>query len=255
MSAGNQTYDGGYGSDYYFIGRNNGQDLVKDIDRGDVDELRITAFKSTEAKGIRDGEDLLLHFDNGSNAVRIQNQFLGELNDSLLNGTQLQSGVATIIFADGIIGDRTRMALEVVDRLRAAGDFDDSYIASGSTDILWGGKGNDYLSGSAGGDFYVFERGDGKDVINDLGRFSFGPVKAGLDWLRFNGDIGTDDLKLIRDGDSEDLKIVGLNNEGQETNDSIEIIGQFGGIRLNLGLFSDAMGGECRARLRWPQSH
>jgi Ca2+-binding RTX toxin-like protein len=245
MSAGNQTYDGGYGSDYYFVGKNNGQDLLKDIDRGDVDELRITAFKFTEAKGVRDGQDLILQFGDGSNAVRIQNQFLGELNDYLTNGTQLQSGVDTIVFADGIIWDRTRMALEVVDRARAAGDFDDSYIASGSSDILWGGKGNDYLSGGAGGDFYVFERGDGQDVINELGSVSFGPMKAGLDWLRFNGDIGTDDLKLIRDGDSEDLKIVVLDNQGHETNDSIEIIGQFGGIRLNLGLFSDALGGNA----------
>jgi hypothetical protein len=131
MSAGNQTYDGGYGSDYYFVGKYNGLDLLKDIDRGDVDELRITAFKSTEAKGVRDGQDLILQFGDGSNAVRIQNQFLGELNDYLTNGTQLQSGVDTIIFADGIIWDRTRMALEVVDRARAAGDFDDSYIGSG----------------------------------------------------------------------------------------------------------------------------
>jgi Ca2+-binding RTX toxin-like protein len=245
MSAGNQTYDGGYGSDYYFVGKNNGQDLLKDIDRGDVDELRITAFKSTEAKGIRDGQDLILQFGDGSNAVRIENQFLGELNDYLTIGTQLQSGVDTIIFADGIIWDRTRMALEVVDRARAAGDFDDSYIASGSSDILWGGKGNDYLSGGAGGDFYVFERGDGKDVINELGSSSFGSVKAGLDWLRFNGDIGSDDLKLIRDGDSDDLKIVVLDNQGHETNDSIEIVGQFGGIRLNLGLFKDALGGNA----------
>ena len=65
---------------------------------------------------------------------------------------ELQSGVDTIVFADGTIWDRTRMSLEVVDRERAAGNYNDPYIGSGSSDILWGGKGNDYLSGGAGGD-------------------------------------------------------------------------------------------------------
>ena len=36
------------------------------------------------------------------------------------------------------------------------------------------------MSGGAGGDFYIFERGDGQDVFDDLGAFSFGPVKAGI---------------------------------------------------------------------------
>jgi Ca2+-binding RTX toxin-like protein len=115
-------------------------------------------------------------------------------------------------------------------------------MGSGSADILWGGKGNDYMSGGAGGDFYVFERGDGQDVIDDQGAFSFGPIKAGIDFLRFRGDITADDLKLIRDGDSGNLKIVLLDAQGNETSDTLEVVGQFSGITTGLGLFADLLG-------------
>src|SRR5438874_1490716 len=82
---------------------------------------------------------------------------------------------------------------------------------------------------SAGGDIYVYQRGDGQDVIDDVGTFSFGPLKAGLDFLMFKGGITSDDLKLVRDGASDDLKIVLLDKQGVETGDSILIKGEFGG--------------------------
>ena len=133
------------------------------------------------------------------------------------------------------------MSVEVADKERAAGLFNDSLMGSGSADILWGGKGNDYMSGGAGGDIYVFQAGDGQDVIDDLGTFSFGPVKAGIDILNFRG-INANNLKLIRDGESPNLKIVILDDDGNPTGDTLEIIGQFGGFRPGLGLFSDALG-------------
>jgi Ca2+-binding RTX toxin-like protein len=124
----------------------------------------------------------------------------------------------------------------------AVGSLNDALYGSGSADILWGGKGNDYMSGGAGGDYYIFQRGDGQDVIDDQGTFSFGPVKAGIDFLSFRGDITASDLKLYRDGASDNLRIVLLDKQGNETSDSIEIVGQFGGVRTGLGLFSDLIG-------------
>jgi hypothetical protein len=124
----------------------------------------------------------------------------------------------------------------------AVGSLNDALYGSGSADILWGGKGNDYMSGGAGGDYYIFQRGDGQDVIDDQGTFSFGPVKAGIDFLSFRGDITASDLKLYRDGASDNLRIVLLDKQGNETSDSIEIVGQFGGVRTGLGLFSELLG-------------
>src|ERR1044072_1923059 len=164
------------------------------------------------------------------------------MNDYLSNGKQLDSGVSSIVFADGVVWDRFRMAMEVVDKDRVAGQFNDSILGSGSADVMWGGKGNDYLSGSAGGDYYIYQRGDGQDVIDDQGAFSFGPIKAGNDILRFLGDITASDLKLYRDGVSDNLRIVLLDQQGNETTDTIEIVGQCGGVRLGLGLFGDLLG-------------
>ena len=76
------------------------------------------------------------------------------------------------------------------------------------------------MSGGAGGDIYIFQRGDGQDVIDDHGTFSFGPVKAGIDFLSFQGGITADDLKLIRDGESANLKIVILDDDGNPTGDT-----------------------------------
>jgi Ca2+-binding RTX toxin-like protein len=141
--------------------------------------LRLSALKAAEVRALRDGQDLVLEVKGAPNSsIRVQDQFLGELNQRLNSGGQVQSGLDLIVFADGMIWDRTRMALEVVDRERAAGNYNDPYLGSGSADVLWGGKGNDYLSGGVGGDIYVFERGDGQDVVNDLGTFSFGAIEA-----------------------------------------------------------------------------
>src|SRR6185369_9713389 len=174
--------------------------------------------------------------------IRLTDQFLGERNGLLTNGKRVDSGVSAIVFGDGVVWDRFRMSMEVVDRERAAGLFNDSLMGSGSADILWGGKGNDYMSGGAGGDIYVFQAGDGQDVIDDLGTFSFGPVKAGIDVLSFKGGITADKLKLIRDGESPNLKIVILDSDGHPTGDTLEIVGMFGGFRPGLGLFADALG-------------
>ncbi|HVJ03762.1 MAG TPA: calcium-binding protein, partial [Sphingomonas sp.] len=242
MTGGDQTVRGGMGADYYFVGKNSGNDHIYDRDLGGDDELRFTDVLSTDVKATREGQDLILEIRGRTNFVRLTDQFLGELNDYTMGGKQFQTGVGAIVFADGVIWDRQRMALEVVDQERAAGDFNDPIVGSGSSDVLLGGKGNDYLSGGAGGDFYIYERGDGQDVINDLGTFSFGPVKAGIDFLRFKGDITADDLKLVRDGASANLKIILLDENGNETSDTIEVVGQFGGVRLNLGAFGEALG-------------
>jgi Ca2+-binding RTX toxin-like protein len=207
---------------------------------GEADQLRFTDILSSEVKAERQGQDLLL--TSVGRVIRVKDQFLGELNDRLFNGKQIDSGMGSIVFADGVVWDRFRMSMEVLDKARADGLFNDNLTGSGSADVLWGGKGNDYNSGGAGGDIYIFAPGDGQDVIDDLGGFSFGPVKAGIDLLRFKGAITADRLKLTRDGVSGDLTIVILDDKGAPTGDSILIKGQLGGLRLGLGLFSEVLG-------------
>ncbi|MEM8750673.1 MAG: calcium-binding protein, partial [Pseudomonadota bacterium] len=233
MSEGDQTFTGGDGADTYFAGKDFGADVIVEVDTGELDDLRFTDVMSSDVVATRDGEDLIITVNGRTDTLRITDQFLGELND-FRGQKQLQSGVDTIVFADGVIWDRFRMAVAVSDPQ----DTNDSYIGSGSADVLNGGRGNDYLQGGFGGDYYVFRRGDGQDVINDAGTFSFGPREAGLDFIQFTDDISADDLKLVRDGDSDDLLIVLLDEDGNETSDTIKVEGQFGGVAVNLQVFS-----------------
>ncbi|WP_156028661.1 calcium-binding protein [Sphingobium chlorophenolicum] len=242
MTGGNQTLSGTGGTDYYFVGRNSGNDVIHDQDTGGDDELRFTAVDSEHVTAVRDGEDLILEVRDSAggllNTVRLTDQFLGELNPFLSNGKQLESGVSQIVFSDGVIWDRFRMSMEVADPR----DTGDVYAGSGSADVLWGGKGNDVLTGGLGGDIYIFQRGDGHDVISERGGFSFGPIKAGVDFLVFKGNITADDLRLWRDGSSATLHIDILDAQGNPTGDSIEIEDYFGGISLGLGLFAEVLG-------------
>ncbi|WP_301183854.1 calcium-binding protein [Sphingobium xenophagum] len=238
MTTGDQTLRGGMSSDYYFVGKNSGDDVIFDQDLGGNDELRFTDLDSGDVIAIRDGEDLILQIRGQTNFVRLTDQFLGELNPYLSNGKQFQSGVEQIVFSDGVIWDRFRMAVEVADPR----DTGDVYAGSGSGDVLWGGKGNDVLTGGLGGDIYIFARGDGQDVISERGGFSFGPIKAGIDFLKFTGDISASDLRLTRSGTDTTLHITLLDKQGNPTSDTIEIEDYFGGLSLGLGLFSEVFG-------------
>jgi Ca2+-binding RTX toxin-like protein len=250
MSAGDQVFDGGIGSDYYFVGKNSGNDRIYDQDVGDNDELRFTEVDSKHVTARREGQDLILTFNDGTNSgsIVVTDQFLGELNGYTMGGKQFETGVNSIVFADGVIWDRTRLAMMVAH----PADTEDFIIGSGSGDVLWGGKGNDVLSGGAGGDYYIFSRGDGQDVISEDGNFSFGPVKAGIDFLAFKGGITADDLYFIRKGGDEinNLYIyirdengqINRDANGNITNDGVKIRGQFAGVRLNLSAFSGAVG-------------
>jgi hypothetical protein len=59
-------------------------------------------------------------------------------------------------------------------------------------DILFAGKGDDILQGASGADTYVFARGDGQDVILDLG----GNSAAERDRVRFGAGINPADIKV-----------------------------------------------------------
>jgi Ca2+-binding RTX toxin-like protein len=242
MTAGDQTLVGGMGADFYFAGKNSGNDVIHDQDLGGDDELRFTAVDSKHIKAVRDGQDLILEVRNDAgallNTVRLTDQFLGELNPYTNRGKQFQSGVNQIVFSDGVIWDRFRMAMQVADPR----DTGDVYAGSGSGDVLWGGKGNDVLTGGLGGDIYIFQRGDGQDVISERGGFSFGPIKAGIDFLSFRGDISADDLRLRRDGAGNNLYITILDKQSNLTGDSIEIERYFEGTALGLGLLSSLVG-------------
>ena len=234
MTDGDQTYRGGGGTDVYFAGGQIGQDRIVDYDDGKHDDLRLTDVNPEDVTLERDGSDLIVSFTGRTDTIRVVDQFLGELNPMLNKGGYRDSGVNQIVFGDGTIYNRFTMAMEVSKEL----DSNDVIVGSGSGDVLRGGKGNDVMRGGAGGDYYFYGPDGGQDVINEelgfgdtFAQLGIGPFKAGIDFLFFQEGIDRSDLHLVREGESNDLIIEIMDQDGLATGDSLTIVNQFDGIR------------------------
>ncbi len=83
----------------------------------------------------------------------------------------------------------------------SGGPGNDWLYGGAGNDIIIGGAGNDLLNGGAGDDVYVFNRGDGKDTIDDAGSRAAGATLAqGGDRIRLGRGIAVEDIILKRDG-------------------------------------------------------
>ncbi|MBE0613463.1 MAG: hypothetical protein IH604_07350 [Burkholderiales bacterium] len=97
----------------------------------------------------------------------------------------------------------TLIAAEGLSNTLVGKEGDDIIIGASLDDVLTGGPGDDFLDGGEGGDRYVFNPGDGVDVISDSG-------VQGDDTLAFGAGITADALSLgigsllLRIGDSGD---------------------------------------------------
>jgi len=121
-------------------------------------------------------------------------------NDSI----SLESGGTNSLY--GGIGDDTISVKQVV-----MGKFGHAVRFSGVNTYV-GGKGGDRLEGWAGADTYVFNAGDGLDVINDFGAVNYTytsrnktynkiAVSPVADRILFGEGIMLDDVDAYRDGD------------------------------------------------------
>lgn len=89
--------------------------------------------------------------------------------------------------------------------------------------MLNGGLDNDILQGGMGNDTYLFNRGDGQDIIHDsnwaYGYTGTDTYQAGNDMIRFGEGIGTSDISIYKNGSSVLLSYA--------DNDVINIANQF----------------------------
>jgi Ca2+-binding RTX toxin-like protein len=126
-----------------------------------------------------------------------------------------------------------------------------------ANDIIIGGKGNDTLQGFKGSDTYIFNKGDGQDVIWEYNNDTLG--KGDTDTLILN-DINADQLWFSRvkgfAGDSDNLVISILNSSDKITihhwfestqntafsNGKLESINTADGKSLNISQVDDLVG-------------
>gem|GEM_PF-1526433 len=111
----------------------------------------------------------------------------------IYSGIEAVNGSA---YADALTGDTGENWL-----FAQAGD--DSLLGGNGNDRLNGGAGNDALTGGAGNDIYEFGRGDGADVVNNIGE------GASSDTVEFGSDISIYQLWFEQSGDDLVASIVG----------------------------------------------
>ncbi|WP_411892842.1 calcium-binding protein [Yoonia sp. SDW83-1] len=260
--AGNDTLIGGDGGDTYLWSVGDGDDKINEKAIADLtqqDRLQFTDVNSADVSLWRenhsDGErrnDLYITI-NGTETIAIYDQFTG-------NG----EGIEIITFADGVVWNRE----DILSRTRLEGTNDsdtgtswndttpdlrgsavrdnlyglagnDTIDAGAGDDWLYGGSGNDTLWGDGGNDTYVWEVGDGDDIIRDTSA-----TDAETDTLRLE-DVASDAAELSKSGNdllvtigSETITVVDRFNVGTNGDgDGVEF------IEFSDGVITEILGG------------
>ena len=161
----------------------------------------------------------LLYGDDGDDTM-----YGYEGDDILIGGTGNDnlSGDEGDDQLDGDSGDDVLYGGYGNDTLRG-GSGDDRVFGDSGNDVLYGGTGNDHLEGGEGNDTYIFNRGDGADVIVD---------HDGIDSIRFGEGISPDDIavRFVKD----DADYVNLELSVKGTSDKITVNQHFGYLWSNV---------------------
>ena len=223
-TAQNNNYFGQSNNDTYHFAPGSGNDTIEDKDGIDrlvfgqgiaQDDISITWQQGTDDIIISfngNNDELILknwyndqgrietiEFSNGTvwNAAAIIDA-MGSENDDVYNGLQ---GVDNIIDAKG--GNDIVSTFDGNDTLYG-GTGNDGLDSQAGDDVLAGGIGEDSLWGGSGNDTYLFNRGNGHDLILDDDK---SVSNAGNDRLRFGAGITMENLVFKIDSDTDRLYV------------------------------------------------
>ncbi|WP_349617383.1 calcium-binding protein [Azotobacter salinestris] len=148
--------------------------------------------------------DMLKLIGNAGTQVLDTLRAQGDLNDDgfarLLGSLGLDSTL-------GDDGNNTLRGGNGDDVLYGMGGQDNLY-GNGGNDYLSGGTGDDYLAGGTGNDVYLFNLGDGQDILFDV------DASAGnIDTIRFGEGIAPEDITFSRSGYDLVLSINGTTDQ------------------------------------------
>ncbi len=154
----------------------NGATLAADPSQGSADVLIGGAGRDWMFGG--GGDDLLLGGEGDDVGF-------GDAGDDVLQGGKGK---------DVLNGDSSNLpeSLHGNDILDG-GDGDDTLIGGGGNDVLIGGQGTDTLAGGKGKDIYIFNKGDGEDILDDT---PFESNAADASILLLGEGIKRDDVKF-----------------------------------------------------------
>ncbi|MDR0279410.1 MAG: hypothetical protein LBJ37_16145, partial [Paucimonas sp.] len=202
--SGNDYLSGDAGSDTYQFSRGWGQDILNNFDSGTGKQDAIVfdaTLAPSDIRATRAGDNLLLSLVGGTDSITVVNYFTKDgvnsyqveqirFNDGTLWTTQdIRTAVAT-----ATAGNDQLYGYTGADTLSGGAGNDKLYGMQGN-DVLAGGTGNDVLEGGVGSDTYLFNLGDGKDVIQESTT-----AVGDVDVLRFGEGIDPADIEVSTQG-------------------------------------------------------
>ena len=219
--AGNDIINGGKGNDYlkgeagddvYVFNIGDGDDIVEDYEWNNygAQNDRIVFGEGITADSItmnRVGYDLIIEYGDGDR-ITVKNEF----SNNYYGIEYIEFADGTVIDVDGIKREAsTYIGTDGDDVLKGynstnkydineyfyGGNGDDTVNAGKGNDIINGGKGNDYLKGEDGDDTYVFNIGDGDDIVEDYEWNNYG---AQNDRIIFGEGITAESITFVRSG-------------------------------------------------------
>jgi uncharacterized protein (TIGR03382 family) len=171
--------EGGSGNDMYYWGIWDGNDIIYDSLGTNV----LVLGGGIEPSGVKLTRAGTSHRD----AVFIMPSGERITVERWYSGSAYQ--LAEIRFADGTVWSKAYV--NALSPLFEGTDGSDTLQGSPGNDIMAGRLGNDRLEGGSGGDTYIWNIGDGEDIIYD---------SSGSNVLLINGEVNPADLSLSRSG-------------------------------------------------------
>lgn len=264
-NAGDNILMGGYGNDTYIINESNKTDTPIESEGKGTDTIIASIDYKMENYEI---ENLILvgEAKNG-NGNSYNNYIKGNEHDNILKGLtgndtlegvtgndtligglgddvyiindanaiiqeDANSGTDTIISSINytITENVENMMLSGNDNITATGNLlNNVIIGNDGNNVIIGGKGNDTLNGGKGGDTYIFNLGDGEDIINEND-----PNGNSVDVLKFGIGIAKEKVKFEKIGYDLIITIEGTNDKITIKNSNLAF-----GSRIERFEFSD----------------
>jgi Ca2+-binding RTX toxin-like protein len=229
LHGGDQTVNASAGDDNFVMGGAFGHDTINAVQggtsianalapsTGQTDILRFTSLTSHDVTASRSGIDLVVKANGTDEQVTVTGQFIGDKPGLFGGDLNPVLGVGEIAFADGTVWDTTDIAWAVAPNTDGV---DGTLTGTDAMDVLDGARGNHVLSGGDGGDVYLYDRGDGADmiVVNKTNVLITNP-----NYVKFGPGLTFDDLVFTRNGTSGDL-VIGVKDDPTDT---LTIQGQF----------------------------
>ena len=204
---GNDYVNAGGGTDTFVFNRGDGHDIFDESNGGSYpasgeDTVLFADITSDEVHVTKFGNKITIKFNDSDDAVELpgiyQSGFSGPLHP-----------IEKAKFADGV----EWTFLEMLKMACVEGtDGDDDFIVGDETPAIYCGKGNDKIRGKEFDDVYIYNLGDGHDIVRDYTIWG-----RSYDEIRFGKGITSDMLCVKVDGNEAVMSI-------PNTEDSVTII-------------------------------